>query len=53
MNCKITGNECGTDTWAEGCPCLCESCQKYLLENQQDSPPEYSEIIDEHFWDLI
>ena len=24
-----------------------------LIENIEDFPPEYSEIIDEHFWELI
>lgn len=24
-----------------------------LIENIEDLPPEYSEIIDEHFWELI
>ncbi len=31
--CKVTGNPCGTDTWMEGIPCKCESCQAYLKGN--------------------
>jgi hypothetical protein len=30
--CAVTGSPCGTDTWAEGCPCLCLPCQAYLNE---------------------
>ena len=53
VKCKITGNECGTDTWMEGRPCLCENCQRWLAENQKDLPPEFSKTVDEHFWELI
>ena len=26
---------------------------KSLLENMQDMPPEFSEAVDKHFWDLV
>ena len=28
--CEITGNRCGTDTWAIDRPCKCDSCAKWL-----------------------
>ena len=30
--CAITGNPCGTDTWHEHHPCMCDSCQSFLRE---------------------
>lgn len=53
LKCKITDNPCGTDTRPDGCPCLCESCKQWLIENQEDLPPEFSKTIDDHFWDLV
>lgn len=29
-SCEITGNMCGTDTWAEGHPCTCGPCTDYV-----------------------
>ena len=52
LTCKITGHRCGTDTWMIGRPCLCESCQQWLIENQECSPTGISELIDEHFFEL-
>ena len=26
---------------------------KSLLENMQDLPPEFSETVDKHFWELV
>ena len=26
---------------------------KNLLENMKDLPPEFSEIVDKHFWELL
>jgi uncharacterized small protein (DUF1192 family) len=28
--CEVTGNPCGTDTWALGHPCKCGPCQTYV-----------------------
>ena len=53
MECLITKHECGTDTWTIGHPCLCENCVKWLYENQKDLPPEFSEVVDRHFWELF
>ena len=53
LRCEITGNLCGTDTWSEGCPCICVNCIKWLEDNQKDLPPEFSKIVDKHFWELI
>ena len=53
LRCVITGNLCGTDTWKDGCPCLCENCKRWLTENQKDMPHEFNKIIDENFFDLI
>lgn len=30
----------------------CEMVEK-LLSNAEDLPPEYSKIVDDHFWDLV
>jgi hypothetical protein len=32
--CDVTGNPFGTDTWAEGHPCECASCQKWISTRQ-------------------
>ncbi len=37
--CEITGNLCGTDTWALGSPCKCAGCQKWLSEQPSDFRP--------------
>lgn len=26
---------------------------KNLADNQRDMPPEFSEIVDKHYWDLV
>ena len=36
LRCNVTGNPCGSDTWAVGRPCQCAPCQQYLDER---SPP--------------
>lgn len=51
--CIVTGNLCETDTWDDGCPCLCSECQKYLFENQKDLDPEFQRVIDKNFHLLI
>jgi hypothetical protein len=43
LKCKITGNECGTDTWTVGQSCPCESCQIYLM-TPEDRLQEISTI---------
>ena len=30
LRCRITGNQCGTDTWMVGHPCQCDNCQAWL-----------------------
>jgi len=30
LRCYVTGNECGTDTWADGYPCKCKNCRLWL-----------------------
>ena len=30
LRCRVTNNRCGTDTWAVGKPCQCNSCQHYV-----------------------
>lgn len=35
-HCKVTGNACGTDTWAVGHPCACDECQCFLSHHQRD-----------------
>ena len=40
LRCKITGNECGTDTWGVGAdgkiiPCKCESCTEYMRRREE------------------
>lgn len=58
VRCLVTGNMCGTDTWAEGHPCQCSTCQEYLrkadgpfntLHERQarrlSKPPRYEETI--------
>jgi hypothetical protein len=30
LRCNVTKNPCGTDTWANGYKCQCESCQLWL-----------------------
>jgi len=34
MRCDVTTNLCGTDTWAEGYVCECDSCQGWLKARQ-------------------
>jgi len=59
--CKITGNECGTDTWTVGQDCECVECQAWILEifagkiekKMKNIDPEISRLIDIHFWELI
>ena len=31
MRCRVTGNISGTDTWQEGSPCKCSSCQAWIM----------------------
>jgi len=31
--CRVTGNDCGTDTWPEGDSCPCANCQEWLRLN--------------------
>jgi hypothetical protein len=33
LRCLVTGNPCGTDTWAVGHPCECSRCRKFLEAN--------------------
>lgn len=30
LRCLVTGNICGTDTWAAGHDCACENCKRWL-----------------------
>lgn len=36
--CKVTGNPCGTDTWASGQSCDCDNCQAYLANPNGGNP---------------
>lgn len=35
--CRLSGNPCGTDTWAVGRPCPCEPCQQWLRRQRADA----------------
>ena len=34
MRCLVTGNMCGSDTWAVGHECPCDSCRRWLLAHR-------------------
>ena len=37
LRCAMTGNLCGTDTWAEDYICPCEDCQTWVKQNDLTS----------------
>lgn len=38
--CKVTGNQCGTDTWMVGYTCPCVECAAWVEERRFSSVPE-------------
>lgn len=38
LRCEITGNLCGTDTWAVGQPCKCKACRAWLTRWRATDP---------------
>ena len=49
--CLVTGNPCGTDTWAVGCPCPCVECSAYLLERRPSKRGPHGERLGPgEFW---
>jgi len=43
MKCKISNNICGVDL-CDRCPCVCDSCQLYFIENGKKILCEIEEI---------
>ena len=50
--CLRTGNQCGSDTWREGYPCLCAHCQQWLAENQQRLDADMEQVLVDNLWEL-
>jgi hypothetical protein len=43
--CEVTGNPCGTDTWAKGTACSCAACQAWLAHSPTLTVAKPEEVV--------